>query len=180
MRPFGPGGHESRSKGHGLGGGGFGRGHGGRMFGSGDLRLVFLALIEQQPRHGYELIKAVEDLFGGAYAPSAGSVYPTLTLLEETGQIQTAPSEGNKKLYEITDAGREQVAANKVLLDAILSRVGIASRSLNGQRPPDGVFQAMQTLKTALVLHARNWDEAEVSRVTQIIADAATKIERGK
>jgi Transcriptional regulator PadR-like family len=69
---------------------GFGRGGrgGGRIFGPGDLRLVLLSLIGEQPRHGYELIKAVEDLFGGGYSPSPGSVYPILTLLEEIGQIK--------------------------------------------------------------------------------------------
>ena len=70
--------------GRGRGGGGFGRRGGGRVFGPGDLRLVLLALVAEQPRHGYELIKEIEDLTGGEYSPSPGVIYPTLSLLEET------------------------------------------------------------------------------------------------
>ena len=162
------------------GGGGFGRGGGGRLFGSGDLRLVLLSLIAKQPRHGYELIKAVEDLLGGAYAPSPGSVYPTLTLLEETGQIRVASSEGAKKLFEITDVGLQTVAENQSLLDAILSRMGIAARSLNGKRPPEAILHAMQTLKTALILHTRPWGPEEIERVLDIVTSAANKIQSGK
>src|SRR4029453_824175 len=73
-------------------GGPFGRG-GGRMFGPGELRLGLLALIQEKPRHGYELIKELEQKFGGGYAPSPGSVYPTLTLLEELGPVRSRPSE---------------------------------------------------------------------------------------
>src|SRR5688500_10168696 len=79
----------------GYGPGGFGRwgSGGGRVFGPGDLRLVLLALIAEQPRHGYELIKEIEQRFGGAYAPSPGSVYPTLTWLEELGYVRATASE---------------------------------------------------------------------------------------
>src|SRR5262245_36241249 len=85
-----------------MGRGGFGRGGGGggRIFGPGDLRLVLLALIEEKPRHGYELIKDLEQKFGGGYAPSPGSVYPTLTLLEELEQVRSVSSEGTKRLFE--------------------------------------------------------------------------------
>src|SRR5689334_14146312 len=83
---------------------GFGRGGGGgRVFGPGDLRLVLLALVAEQPRYGYQLIKEIEQRFGGAYAPSPGSVYPTLTLLEEIGQIRASPSDTQKRLFEVTD-----------------------------------------------------------------------------
>src|ERR1700742_4303903 len=75
-----------------------------RIFEQGDLRLVLLKLIADQPRHGYELIKAVEDSVGGAYSPSPGVVYPTLTLLEELGYA-TAQEEGGKKLFSITPEG---------------------------------------------------------------------------
>ncbi|HEY4253230.1 MAG TPA: PadR family transcriptional regulator [Roseomonas sp.] len=154
---------------------GFGRG-GGRIFGPGDLRLVLLSLIGDQPRHGYELIKAVEDLFGGAYSPSPGSVYPILTLLEELGQIRVAASEGARKLFEITEEGRQVLAENRTLLDALLSRMGIAARSMAGARPPEAIAQAFQTLRTALALHPRAWSEAEVARVHRIIANAAAEI----
>ena len=66
----------------------------GRMFGSGELRLALLALINEEPRHGYELIRAIEDMTGGGYAPSPGAVYPTLQMLEEEGQIKQAKPKG--------------------------------------------------------------------------------------
>ena len=77
----------------------------GRMLASGDLRLVALYLIEQQPRHGYDLIKAIEEHSHGFYSPSPGIVYPALTYLEEAGYV-TSAAEGNKKLYTITEEGR--------------------------------------------------------------------------
>src|SRR5260221_14672637 len=93
---------------HRMGRSPFGRGGrgGGRVFGPGDLRLVLLALIEAKPRHGYELIKELEHKFGGGYAPSPGSVYPTLTLMEELGLVRAPTSEGTKRLFEIPAEGR--------------------------------------------------------------------------
>ena len=98
----------------------------GRMLASGDLRLVALYLIEQQPRHGYDLIKAVEERSGGFYAPSPGVVYPALTFLEEAGYVTSAP-DGNKKLYTITEAGRAHLADNREAIEgtlAFLSKAG--------------------------------------------------------
>src|ERR1700722_17324487 len=94
---------ESSRSGRGFGGRG---GGGGRIFGPGDLRLMLLALIAEKPRHGYELIKEIEQKFGGTYSPSPGSIYPTLTLLEELEQVRASASEGARKLFEITDQGR--------------------------------------------------------------------------
>lgn len=96
----------------------------GRMLASGDLRLVALYLIEQQPRHGYDLIKAVEDRTQGFYSPSPGIVYPALTFLEEAGYV-TASAEGNKKLYTITDEGRTHLADNR---EAIQSTLGFLEK----------------------------------------------------
>jgi DNA-binding PadR family transcriptional regulator len=92
----------------------------GRMLASGDLRLVALYLIEQQPRHGYDLIKAIEDKSGGFYSPSPGVVYPALTFLEEAGYV-TSQSEGNKKLYTITAEGRTHLADNREAIETTLS-----------------------------------------------------------
>jgi DNA-binding PadR family transcriptional regulator len=92
----------------GFGGGRHGRGESGgrrRMFDGGELRLVLLKLIEETPRHGYDLIREIEDRSGGAYAPSPGVIYPTLTLLADMGLIEEAKSEGAKKLFAITHAG---------------------------------------------------------------------------
>src|SRR5438105_719498 len=89
------------SHGAGLGGRGF---FGGRKLGSGELQLVILALLEESPRHGYEIIKALEETSRGFYTPSPGMVYPALTYLEEVGYA-TVEAKGSKKLYRITDAG---------------------------------------------------------------------------
>jgi DNA-binding PadR family transcriptional regulator len=113
-------------------GGGFGWGgrHGGfgdmmragRMLAQGDLRLIALALIAEQPRHGYEIIKVLEDKTAGWYAPSPGIVYPTLTYLEDAGHV-TAQAEGAKKLYAITDAGRAYLEENRDFVDAVMERL---------------------------------------------------------
>jgi DNA-binding PadR family transcriptional regulator len=164
----------------GFGRGGFGRGGGGgRVFGAGDLRLVLLALIAEQPRHGYELIKDIEQRFGGAYAPSPGSVYPTLTLLEELGQIRGKADDGSKKLFEITDEGRAHLADNRAAVDGALSRMAMVARMMGGDRPPEAVHQAMHTLKTALMFRRGGWSEAEVARVSAIIERAAHEISGG-
>jgi DNA-binding PadR family transcriptional regulator len=92
----------------------------GRMLAAGDIRLVALYLIEQQPRHGYDLIKAIEEKSGGFYAPSPGVVYPALTFLEEAGFV-TSQSEGNKKLYTITPEGRTHLADNREAIESTLS-----------------------------------------------------------
>src|SRR3954468_17868976 len=94
-----------------------GRGRGGRRLGRllehGDLRFVILALLAEQPRHGYELIKELEERTGGAYRPSAGVIYPTLALLEDEGFIRPVTGEAGRKLYEATDEGREALKANQ-------------------------------------------------------------------
>ncbi|UGX87032.1 PadR family transcriptional regulator [Phyllobacterium meliloti] len=163
------------------GGGRFGRrGGGGRVFASGDLRLVLLALVAERPRHGYELIKDIEELFGGAYAPSPGSVYPSLTFLEEIGQVTAAASEGSKKLYTITEEGLAYLAENKNLVDAVRTRMGMVARSMAGQRAPEAIAHAMDTLRTALHLHSHGWDAEEAERVRKILEQAALDIESGK
>jgi DNA-binding PadR family transcriptional regulator len=112
-------------------GGGFGGRHGmgagdmmraGRMLATGDLRLIALALIAEQPRHGYEIIKLLEDKTAGWYSPSPGIVYPTLTFLEEAGYV-TAQAEGAKKLYAITEEGRAHLEENRDFVDAVLERM---------------------------------------------------------
>lgn len=118
-----------------FGGMGFGGRHGGgrgdmnpddmragRMLAQGDLRLIALALIAEAPRHGYEIIKLVEEKTADWYSPSPGIVYPTLTYLEEAGYV-TASAEGSKKLYSITDEGRAYLKANRDLADTVLDRL---------------------------------------------------------
>jgi DNA-binding PadR family transcriptional regulator len=94
----------------------------GRMLAQGDLRLIALALIAEEPRHGYEIIKLVEEKTADWYSPSPGIVYPTLTYLEEAGYV-TAAAEGSKKLYTITEEGRTYLTANRELVDVVLARL---------------------------------------------------------
>lgn len=101
-----------------------GRWRGGRMFEQGDLRYVVLRLLDEKPRHGYEIIKALEEKFGGAYAPSPGAVYPTLQLLEDLGYARVVPGDEGKKVYEITDAGRAHLTENQATVDSIFDRIG--------------------------------------------------------
>ena len=115
-RHFGPGFGFSR----GMGGGDMLRA--GRMLAQGDLRHIVLALIAEQPRHGYEIIKLLEDKTAGWYSPSPGVVYPTLTFLEEAGHV-TAQADGAKKLYTITDEGKAHLAENQDFVDAVLERM---------------------------------------------------------
>jgi DNA-binding PadR family transcriptional regulator len=155
----------------------FGRGGGGRFFGPGDLRALLLWLIGEKPRHGYELIKAVEQLVGGAYSPSPGSVYPILSLLEDMGQIEAAASEGGKKLFAITEAGRLVLKDEAAAIEGMLSRMRIMARTMGGMRPPEEVLQAMQTLKMALAMHQRGWSEDEARRVNAILNRAIAEIQ---
>ncbi len=116
-----------------------GRGRGGnafrvgRMLADGDLRLIVLALLDQAPRHGYEIIKALEEKSSGFYSPSPGVVYPTLTFLEEAGYA-TAASDGNKKVYSITEAGRAHLAENREVVDTVLNGMEKIGRKLSRAR----------------------------------------------
>ena len=137
-----------------------------------------MSLIEEKPRHGYELIKDLESKFGGGYAPSPGSVYPTLTLLEELEHIQAANSSGTKRLFEITAEGRRYLRENKAALDSALARMEMAARAVSGEAPPDDLHHAMHTLKAALMFHRGGWDEKETARVRKLIEAAAEAISR--
>ncbi|MGQ9367886.1 PadR family transcriptional regulator [Azospirillum sp. ST 5-10] len=174
-------------RGHRPGGrGGFGQGgpegfgRGGRVFGPGDLRLVLLALIAEQPRHGYELIKEIEQRFGGAYAPSPGSVYPTLTLLEELGYVRATVSEGAKRLFEITEEGGAYLAENRPTVDGVMARMELAARAMTGDAAPDVIREAMHTLRAALHFHRAGWSDAETERVRTILERATRAITGGE
>lgn len=162
-----------------MGRGPFGRGGGGgRVFGPGDLRLVLLAMIEEKPRHGYELIKELEQKFGGGYAPSPGSIYPTLTLLEELEHVRSSSSEGTKRLFEITAEGRRYLRENEAALRSAMARMEMAARAVSDESPPPDLHHAMHTLKAALMFHRGGWDAKETARVRKIIEDAADAISR--
>src|SRR5512135_1385837 len=105
----------------------------GRMLAQGDLKLLALALIAEQPRHGYELIKLIEEKTSGAYSPSPGVVYPTLTFLEEAGYV-TAEAEGAKKRYTITGEGRAYLDENRDIADMVLARLAAIGEKLARMR----------------------------------------------
>jgi DNA-binding PadR family transcriptional regulator len=105
----------------------------GRMLAQGDLRLLALALLAEQPRHGYEIIKLLEDKTAGWYSPSPGIVYPTLTYLEEVGYL-TAQPEGAKRLYTITAEGRAHLEENRDFVDAVLERLGAMGERVTRMR----------------------------------------------
>jgi DNA-binding PadR family transcriptional regulator len=178
-------GHGGRRRGFGRGGEGMGRdglGHDGRgrhrMFEGGELRLVMLLLMENEPRHGYDLIREIETRTGGAYAPSPGIVYPTLTLLEEIGQVESRASEGAKKLYAITDAGKSHLAENRATAETALARLE-ALRQRGAPFDAGPVMRAMTNLKTALQQRVAGKPEKELLfSIADIIDEAARKIER--
>src|SRR5579863_4485566 len=105
----------------------------GRMLAQGDLRLIALAFIAEAPRHGYEIIKLVEEKTADWYSPSPGIVYPTLTYLEEAGYV-TASAEGSKKLYSTTDEGRAYLEASRDLADVVLDRLAALGDRVNRWR----------------------------------------------
>jgi DNA-binding PadR family transcriptional regulator len=152
-----------------------------RMFESGELRLVLLKLIADEPRHGYDLIRAIEELTGGEYAPSPGIVYPTLTLLQDMGFIEEAAVEGARKPFQATDAGREHLEQNAADVDELFERLEeTGSHRRRGHRPEMG--RAIGNLMAALknrIAH-EGWNEALLNEVVDILDDAAQRIERAK
>ena len=162
----------------------------GRMLAQGDIRLIALTLIAEQPRHGYEIIKLLEEKTSGWYSPSPGVVYPTLTYLEEVGYV-TAQAEGAKKLYAITDEGRTYLEQNRVIAEAVLDRLAaIGERAARWQRRserdeserrgpnvPSLVLAALDNLRAAAAKRLEGDDEAE-ARVVEILARAATELRR--
>src|ERR1700760_109914 len=171
---FGMGG--GRFGGHRHGGAGRG-GRFGRVFDHGDLRYVLLGLIAERPRHGYELIKAIEEKFGGMYSPSPGVIYPTLTLLEELGYIRPESAEGPRKQFVITPEGAAFLAANKAVVDQIFARMAEVSRVYAGGPPPE-IRRAMHNLEAALTIRLGHGPLTgdQVRAVTAGLDRAATEI----
>ena len=165
-------------RGHRHRGSGGGRSSLGRFFAHGDLRLVILHLIAEKPRYGYEIIKAIEEQVAGAYTPSPGVVYPTLTLLEELGYVTVSTSEGGKKQHAITAEGTSFLQANKATVEALRARMSEASR-VHGGGPAPQIMRAMENLKLALRLRLGRGplDAAQISAVAVILDAAATAVE---
>jgi DNA-binding PadR family transcriptional regulator len=155
------------------------RGRRGRMFGTGELRLALLALIADKPSHGYELIKEIEEMTGGAYAPSPGAVYPTLQLLEDEGAIEEAEAEGAKKPFAATPQGREELETRKDEVEGLMRRLGRHGERTTTVRSHD-VFRAMGNLGSVLKNRARagKLDEATINEIVDMIDEMAKRIER--
>jgi DNA-binding PadR family transcriptional regulator len=150
------------------------------VLGHGDLKLLLLALIEQQPRHGYELIRTIEEMFHGHYSPSPGAVYPTLTMLEEMGHASVENEQGGRKLYAITDEGRAFLNANRAAVDAMTERNRHSARLIAKLSLPMSVRKAMHALKHAVLMRGADWNKAEAQRVATILERAAAEIAAGR
>ncbi|SFB42490.1 DNA-binding transcriptional regulator, PadR family [Rhizobium sp. NFR07] len=179
------------------GGPGGGRGFGddgdgriGRFLMQGDLRLLVLALIEKEPRHGYEIIKHIEDMTYGFYAPSPGVIYPTLTYLEEAGYV-VSEADGNKKRYAITDEGRAHLEENRSFAATILDRLSeLAERIKQRQersehkhreRGPDlprSVDAALLNLREVIAGKLEN-DEKKAGDMVKLLLQIAEDLDKG-
>lgn len=146
------------------------------MFDYGELRLLALAMIAEQPRHGYELMKAIEERMGGAYTPSPGVIYPTLSWLEDMGYAVAVAEESGRKRYRITAEGEAFLAANRAAADALLSRIGVGE----AEPVPAPVLRGMENLKLALRLRLRRGalDRAAAEEIAAALDAAAQVVER--
>jgi DNA-binding PadR family transcriptional regulator len=160
--------------------GGEERGHGRRrVFDGGELRLVLLRLLADEPRHGYDLIRAIEERTGGAYAPSPGVVYPTLTLLGDMDQIAEQPTEGARKVFAATDEGRRVLAERADEVAALFARLD-ALGAMRQRTDGMAVRRAFGNLR-AVVQNRLGGEEVDadlIHRAVELIDEAARKIER--
>lgn len=153
-----------------------GEGHRGRLFDYGELRLLVLAMIAEHPRHGYELIKAIEERFNGSYTPSPGVIYPTLSWLDDMGYAAVDTEGTSRKSYRITEEGEAFLAANRAAADQLLTRVNI-----DGPREaPAPLVRAMENLKLALRLRLKggSLDQGTIQSLAAVLDEAAQKVER--
>jgi DNA-binding PadR family transcriptional regulator len=153
------------------------RGH--RIFGHGDIRYVILSILSEKPSYGYELIKAIEERLSGAYSPSPGLVYPTLTMLEELGYVSAKSSDDGKKLYSVTTQGQTFLAINKQLLDGIMGRMAHAA-SLHRRAESPQLVRAIQNLKFTLKLktEAKALTDEQIRTIAEALDAASHKIEQ--
>ena len=159
------------------------RGRGGgrsrRMFDGGELRLVLLKLVQDEPRHGYELIKAIEELTGGAYAPSPGVVYPTLSMLSEQGFVAEQATDGARKKFAVTPEGAMHIEENRELVEALMARLaGVGEQRNRTDKAP--IRRAMGNLRVALQdrLSKGEFSDDTLHDIAALIDEVAQKIER--
>ena len=149
-----------------------------RIFERGDLKFVILRMVSQKPMHGYEVMQALEEESGGCYKPSPGSVYPTLQMLEDEGLVRSREEEGGKKIYEITDQGREYLDQHGDVVDEIFDRVGsFADRFLG--RDSRELSAAFSRLAQSTFDGAFAWDMGPetVKKMTEVLEQARKDLE---
>ena len=150
------------------------------MFDYGELRLVVLAMIGEEPRHGYELMRAIEERLGGSYSPSPGVIYPTLSWLEDICYAQVDTETAGRKRYRITPEGEAFLKANRAALDDLFSRIGSAGKGGRYEGVPSPVIRGMENLKLALRLRLRRGplDQASAEAIAAALDNAAQSVER--
>lgn len=166
------------------GDGGRGRGRRGRMFDGTELRLVLLKLIADTPRHGYDLIREIEALSGGVYAPSPGVVYPTLTMLDDMGLIEESKAEGAKKQFAATEAGRAHLEERAEEVEALFARLRDLGEA-RARADSSSVRRALHNLRSVLAnklgghrLDPDDLNEENIHQIVALIDEVAQKIER--
>ena len=152
-----------------------------RMVESGELRLLLLKLIAEEPRHGYDLIRAIEQLTGGEYVPSPGIVYPTLTMLQDMGLIEEAPGEGARKPFQVTEAGKKHLEEKEKEADAVYDRLADLAPDPEQSAGP-AIGRAVRNLMTALShrIGRDGLDDELLHEIASILDEAAQRIERVK
>lgn len=167
---------------HGFGGpwrGGRERGFGGgRLFDAGDLKLVILKMLSEEPSYGYQLMKKMEERLAGGYSPSAGVIYPTLTLLEEEGLASASTSTDNKKVYTVTSAGLQFLEENKQRLEELFARLEEARGGFERGRSPE-IMKAFMNLRGAVMARVfrGNVTAEQIRKITEAINAAAKAID---
>lgn len=169
-------GHEFGGRGGRRGGRGFGGGRE-RLFDSGDIKLVILMLLVEQPSYGYQLIRTMEERLAGGYTPSAGVIYPTLTLIEEEG-LAVASTQDNKKVFSLTSEGTEFLQANQDRLKEITERLESAGKTFERHRSPE-LMRAFGNLRGAVAarLSRENISEERLQKMAEAINAAAKAID---
>ncbi|MGA6134780.1 PadR family transcriptional regulator [Acinetobacter dispersus] len=149
----------------------------GRLFESGRMKLLVLHLIQQNPKHGYEIIKEISDLVGDGYTPSAGTIYPTLTALEEMNLIQLLDVE--RKQYQVTEYGEAYLKEQQDMLAALLQKLRLRREIHNNDQLID-IHRAMENLKTALrlKLNIADLQQEQIHQIAEKIDQAAIAIGR--
>ncbi len=149
------------------------------MFGPGELRLVLLKLVSDEPRHGYELIKAIEELTEGSYSPSPGTIYPTLSLLEDEGAIAPAAGDETRKAYAATEAGQAELEDRAEEVKALFERLSGHGEHRRAFATPE-MFRALGNLASVLRNRARSGklNRETVQEIVDLVDDLAKKIEK--